>query len=287
MTYAELLKRISIKLQRAGVPNFEQEAWWILQFAAGQKNGKLAAELSLPAPNIISSRVEEVIAQRLTGRPLAYITGQTEFYGLKVKVNPSVLIPRPETETLVEKVLEQLISEKGADYPFMILDVGSGSGCIALALLSQLPQATAIATDISKEALKVAWENAKELGLGERIGFFQGNLFAPMVRKEKFDLIISNPPYIYPLEIASLGRSVRDFEPRIAIESPQGGTWFHQQISQQGGALLRSGGILAFEIGNRQAGTVSRLIRQTGIYEKPQVFADLFGFERVVIARMV
>ncbi len=287
MTYAELLKRTSIKLQRAGVPNFEQEAWWILQFAAGQKNGRLAAELSMPAPDIIGSKAEEVIAQRLTGRPLAYITRQAEFYGLKVKVNPSVLIPRPETEALVEKVLEQLISEKGADYPFMILDVGSGSGCIALALLYQLPQARAIATDISKEALQVARENANELGLGERVGFVCGNLLEQVKRQERFDLIISNPPYIGPLEMESLDISVRDFEPRIAIESPQGGTWFHNQLARQGAALLRCGGILAFEVGNRQAQAVSGLIRQTGFYETPQVFPDLFGFERVVIARKV
>jgi release factor glutamine methyltransferase len=284
VTYAALLKKTSAELGRLGVPNHEQEAWWILAFASGWKNEKLAADLSQPAPARVVQKAAEIVFERQSKRPLAYATGEAEFYGLKIKVGPQVLIPRPETEVLVARALELLTAEKGRDYPFFILEVGTGSGCVVLALLSQLPNATAIAADISKGALLTAAENARALRLAQRVDFMCGNVLEPVKRQEQFDLIISNPPYIDPAEMASLDASVLGFEPRVAIESPQGGTWFHRKIARSGGFLLRAGGILAFEVGNRQAGPVSRLIKKTGFYQKPQVFPDLFGFERVVVA---
>lgn len=279
-----MLKKTSAELQRLDVPNYGQEAWWIVAFASGWKNEKLAADLSQPAPARVVQKVDEIVFERQNKCPLAYATGEAEFYGLKIKVGPSVLIPRPETEVLVARALEQLLAEKGRDYPFAILEVGTGSGCVVLALLSQLPRAVAVAADISKGALANAAENARALGFERRVDFVCGNVLQPVKKEERFDLIISNPPYIDPAEMASLDSSVLGFEPRIAIESPRGGTWFHRTIAQSGGALLRPGGILAFEVGNRQAGPVSRLIKKTGFYRKPQIFPDLFGFERVVMA---
>jgi release factor glutamine methyltransferase len=181
--------------------------------------------------------------------------------------------------------LEHLVEKRGQNHPFSILDIGTGSGCMVLALLSRLPQASAVAADISKEALRVASENAQALGLERRVRWVRGNLLEALKREEKFDLIISNPPYIDPVEMDSLDKSVFDFEPRIAIESPKGGTWFHNEIAREGAARLRPGGVLVFEVGNRQARVVSQLVRKTGFYEKPKVFKDLFGFERVVLSR--
>ena len=287
MTYAQLLKETSIELKRSGVPNFEQEAWWILSFAAGRQSTQLAAELTQMSPVPVRKKVEKVIRQRWSGRPLVYITGETEFYGLPFKVGPAVLIPRPETETLVAEVVKQLTQTVGRRHPFSILDVGTGSGCIALALLSELPQARAVATDISREALLVARENARNLGQKKRVQFVLGNLLEPIRAEERFDLIVSNPPYINPFEMDSLDPSVRDFEPKRAIESPKGGTWFHRRIARLGAGRLRRGGILALEVGNRQAGIVARQIKRTGFYEKPQIFSDLFGYERVVLARRI
>ncbi len=284
MTYAKLLKKTSADLRQSDVPNHEQEAWWIVAFASGWENEKLAADLSRPAPARVVQKVAEIVFERQNKRPLAYATGEAEFYGLKIKVGPAVLIPRPETEALVARTLEQLVAEKGREYPFSILEVGTGSGCVVLALLSQLPHATAVAADISKGALVNAAENARMLGFAPRVGFIRGNVLAPVKKQERFDLIISNPPYIDPAEMASLDPSVLGFEPRIAIESPPGGTWFHRKIAQAGGALLRAGGVLAFEVGNRQAKKVARLIKNSGFYGKPQIFPDLFGFERVVMA---
>lgn len=287
MTYAQLLKETSAELERLGVSNAEQEAWWILVSSAGHENSQLAAELTSPAPDLVWEKVEEIVQQRRQGRPLVYITGETDFFDLRFKVGPAVLIPRPETETLVAEVLKQLGQNANRQYPFSILDVGTGSGCIALALLSQLPVARAVATDISKEALRVAAENARELGLSQRIQFVLGNVLEPIKGEEKFDVVVSNPPYIDPSEMGSLDPSVQRFEPNLAIESQKGGTWFHRQIARLGTARLRRGGILAFEVGNRQAGIVVRLIKKTGSYEKPQIFSDLFGYQRVVLARKV
>ena len=285
MTFARLLKRTSFELECLGVPNFEQEAWWILSFAAGRENAWLAAELPGPVPVSIGEKVEEIIRQRRFGRPLVYITGETEFYGLKLQVGPAVLIPRPETETLVAEVLGTLSQAAGRKPPFSILEIGTGSGCIALALLSQLPGARAVATDISREALGVAKENARGLGLEQKIQFLQGDLLEPIKAQERFDLVVSNPPYIDRSEMDSLDPSVRCFEPKLALESPEGGTWFHRQLARQGAALLRPGGILAFEVGDRQAGSVARFLKKTGLYEKPRIFPDPFGYERVVLAR--
>jgi release factor glutamine methyltransferase len=283
-TYAALLKKTSAELQQLDIANHKQEAWWILAFASGWENEKLAADLSQPVSERVVQKVNEIVFARRNKRPLAYATGEAEFYGLKIKVGPWVLIPRPETEVLVARALEQLVAEKGREYPFSILEIGTGSGCVVLALLSQLPHATAIAADISKRALANAAENAQALGLERRVDFVCGNVLEPVKKGEGFDLVISNPPYIDPAEMASLDPSVLGFEPRVAIESPQGGTWFHRKIAREGGALLRTGGVLAFEVGNRQAGPVSRLIKKTGFYQKPQIFPDLFGFERVVMA---
>lgn len=283
-TYAGLLKRISGELKQSDVPNYEQEAWWIVAFASGWENEKLAADLSQPTPARVVQKVDEIVFERQNKRPLAYATGEAEFYGLKLTVGPSVLIPRLETEVLVARTLEQLVAEKVRNYPFSILEVGTGSGCVVLALLSQLPRAVAVAADISKGALATAAENARALGFERRVDFVCGNVLEPVKKEERFDLIISNPPYIDPAEMALLDQSVLGFEPRVAIESPQGGTWFHRKIAQSGGALLLPGGVLAFEIGNRQAGPVSRLIKKAGFYQKPQIFPDLFGFERVVMA---
>jgi len=218
---------------------------------------------------------------------LVYITGETDFYGLRFKISPAVLIPRPETETLVAEVLKELKQTAEGRPPFSILDVGTGSGCIALALLSQLPGSRAVATDISQEALRVAAENARDIGLEQRVQFVLANLLEPIRGGKLFDLIVSNPPYIDPSEMGSLDPSVRGFEPNLAIESPEGGTWFHRQLARQGAALLRTGGVLAFEVGNRQARIVARLIKRTGFYEKPEIFSDLFGYERVVLARKI
>ncbi len=287
MTYAQLLRETAIELEKLGIPNFEQEAWWILASSAGRENSHLAAELPLSVPVLVEKRVANVVDQRRSGRPLAYINGETDFYGLHLKVSPAVLIPRPETETLVAEVLKQLGQTADRNHHFSVLDVGTGSGCIALALLSQLPAAGAVATDISKEALRLASENACALGLAQRVRFVLGNLLEPIRAEARFDLIVSNPPYIDPSEMDSLDPSVKRFEPNVAIESPQGGTWFHRQIARLGAARLRRGGVLAFEVGNRQAGIVARFIKKTGQYEKPEIFSDLFEYERVVVARKI
>lgn len=287
MTYAQLLKETSAELERFGVSNPEQEAWWILTSSTGRENPQLAAELAQSVPAAVEEKVAQVVRERRCGKPFVYVTGETEFYGLSLKISPAVLIPRPETEVLVAEILKALGPTAGRNHSFSILDIGTGSGCIPLALLSQLPNSFAVATDISKEALLLASENAHMLDLSGRVQFVLGNVLEPIRTEEKFDVIVSNPPYIDPSEMESLDDSVRRFEPNLAIESHRGGTWFHREIARLGAPRLRPGGILAFEVGNRQAEIVARFIKKTGFYEKPQIFSDLFGYERVVLARKI
>lgn len=285
MTYAQLLKETATQLKRLGVPNFDQEARWILSFAAGRDNTRLAAELNQTADGAVKKKVEEVLRQRSTGRPLVYVTGETEFYGRRFKIGPAVLIPRPETECLVAEVLRQLKANNDRQEGLLMLDVGTGSGCIALTLLSELPRSRAVATDISLEALRLAAENARALGLESRVWFVQANLLKPLQAAEKFDLVVSNPPYIDPSEMDSLDPAVREFEPTVAIESPQGGTWFHGRLAREAPAFLKPGAVLAFEVGNRQSRLVCGILKKTGLYETPKIYADLSGYERVVLAR--
>ena len=285
MTYAFLLRNIAAELTSANIPNAFQEAFWIVASVSGLSRPQLAGELSSEVPQAAVLESERLKRLRKRGIPLAYLLGETEFFGLKFKVSPAVLIPRPETEVLVEKCRQSLLEKGGKEFTFSILDVGTGSGCIALALLSELPQSRAIATDISKEALKVAKENAAGLGLADRLSLVQASLLESVAGAGRFDLLVSNPPYVSPDEFPRLDRSVRNFEPTVALESPNGGTWFHAQIATQAARVLKSGGLLALEVGEKQAGEVSELIRKTGSYQEPTSFNDLFGVARIVMAK--
>lgn len=221
------------------------------------------------------ARYKEMVKRRTAGEPVAYICGEKEFMGLAFKVTPSVLVPQPDTETLVEAAIERLRGKKSPQ----IADICTGSGAIALALAHYLPETSVAATDISADALEIAKQNAKALELSERVQFFEGDLLAPLAGKT-FDAIVSNPPYIPGADIESLPREVRA-EPRIALDGGADGLDFYRRLVGESAALLNDGGFLAVECGDTQAGAITEMAADA--FRKTEIIRDLADKERVVV----
>jgi release factor glutamine methyltransferase len=231
--------------------------------------------------------LERLIQRRISGEPLQYILGQQEFWSINFKVDPRVLIPRPETELLVEQGL-RILSEKTFEQKPSILEIGTGSGAIAIALAREMTHIFLVATDISRDALVLAKENATSAGVRDRIQFVNGDLLGPFQPSRAtgvFDLIISNPPYIVQSEIGSLAREVRDFEPVIALDGGKDGLEFYRRLLSQTPSFLREGGWLLLEVGQGQAERVADQIQEHGTFLEPQILPDLAGIKRVVKAQ--
>jgi release factor glutamine methyltransferase len=225
------------------------------------------------------------LRRREAAEPVAYIRGIRTFRALDLEVDPAVLIPRPETETLVEVALELLAGQSSSDRELLVLDVGTGSGCIALALAAENPFLHVIATDVSEEALAVARRNAARHGLERRVDFVPGDLFRGLPEDLRFDLIVSNPPYIPAEEYERLERNVREYEPRLALYGGPDGLDAYRALIPAAARCLRPGGGLAVEVGKGEAEAVARLFRATDAFGLIQSCADLAGIPRVVHAR--
>jgi release factor glutamine methyltransferase len=226
----------------------------------------------------------QFVQERLSGKPVQYILGSTEFFGFELKVNPSVLIPRPETETLVETVLENL---RGVDRP-RIIDLGTGSGAIAISLAKHLTGSHVYATDVSLEALKVAQDNARRHNVQEQIELLSGDLFEPLKGRKlegTINCVVSNPPYVSAEEFETLPKEVKDFEPIVALKTDEQGLSFHRKIAQNSLDFLSPGGILALEVGLGQSSKAADLIRTQDGFNRIEIRKDLGGIERVVLAR--
>lgn len=224
-------------------------------------------------------RYYALIERRLAGEPIQYITGQTEFYGLPFSVDCSVLIPRPETEHLVEKAL----SLAGSFPQPRIVDVGTGSGAIAVALAHKLPAASITAIDLSAQALAVAQANAQQNAVTNRIRFLQGDLLAP-VATETFHIVVSNPPYVADSDRASLAVEVRDHEPELALFAGNDGLAVYRDLIPQAYAVLVPGGFIAVEVGCGQHSAVAELLAASG-FTHIDFTSDLQGIQRVVTGR--
>ena len=222
---------------------------------------------------------KELIKQRVNHVPVAYLLGQREFMGLNFKVTPATLIPRPDTEILVQAAVERLRGREQCSFA----DIGTGSGAICLSVLSFVPGSSAVTVDISPEARAVAEENAENLGLSERIEFFTGDLLEP-VKDRKFTAILSNPPYIPEKDIEGLQEEVRCQEPYGALSGGQDGLDFYRRLCQEAPALLEEGGFMAFEVGVGQAAKVAALAKENPLIDRTEILKDLAGIERVVIA---
>lgn len=244
----------------------------------------VAAELSLSAEQV--QRFAALWQRRLSREPVAYITGKQEFWSLDFQVTRDVLIPRPETERLIEVALT-LVAELGSNKPLRVLDIGTGSGAIAVSLATELPRAEMIATDVSMAALEVAQGNATLNGVADRITFLPGDLFAALGGDmAAFDLIVSNPPYIRRAEIATLKPEVSRWEPRGALDGGADGVDFYRRIAAQAWRFLTPSGALALEIGADMGGEVCALFNQAGRYRDVALFQDYAGRDRVVGAKV-
>ena len=231
-----------------------------------------------------AARVAELLQRRMTGESVARIIGEREFYGLAFGLNAATLEPRPETELLVDLALGMLPAAG------RLLDLGTGTGCIPIAVLASQPDATAVATDISGEALQAAQANAVRHGVEQRIAFVQGSWFEPLspeVRgEERFDLILSNPPYITSAVVETLAADVRDFDPRLALDGGPDGLAPYRTIAAEADAWLKPDGRLLVEIGYDQGAAVSALFLEAG-FDDVAVHRDLAGLDRVVSAHHI
>jgi len=227
-----------------------------------------------------AAKLRRAIARRAQREPLARITGMREFWGLPFALSPETLEPRPDSETLVEAVLERL---PAPDSPKRLLDLGTGSGCLLLALLRELPRAWGLGIDLSPAAARQAAANAAALGLTERAAFSAGDWTAAI--QGRFDAIVSNPPYIAAEEMAALTPEVADFDPLLALEGGADGLEAYRCILPSLPALLAPGGLAALEIGHRQAAAVTAMARAAGLRELA-VHRDLGGNDRVVTGLM-
>jgi release factor glutamine methyltransferase len=224
------------------------------------------------------SRYRDLVKKRSEGMPVAYLVGQQEFFSLPMTVNPAVLIPRPDTETLVVEALERL---KGTTSP-RVVDVGTGSGCVALAIAKRHESARVIAIDISPEALNVAKANAQELGLADRVEFRLGDLLVPVAGEGPFDMIVSNPPYIPSADIDGLEPGVRDYEPHLALDGGVDGLDFYLRLIDEAAAILSPGGPLILEIGSAQEVAVHALIAARKGWASPVTIRDAANQPRVI-----
>ncbi len=269
------------RLTAAGVPSPRMNAELLLRFTLDCDRAYLYAHPERELTTEEQTRYEEALAQRARGIPAQYITGHQEFWGMDFIVNPAVLIPRPETEHVIETVL-QLVNGGRASSPGMrIVDVGTGSGCIALALAKELPEAEVHATDISPAALEVARANAARHQLENRIQFHETDLLQCLERA-RLDFVVSNPPYVGESEQDQVQLGVRKFEPRKAVFAGPTGLEVIERLIPQAQAALKPGGWLVMEISGTIAQGVKRLL---GRWNNIQVTNDLQGIPRVASAR--
>jgi len=274
------------RLLGAGIDSARLDAELLLGCALGMSREELMVAATRKVSVAESDRYEDLLRRRLNREPLAYITGQQEFWSLGFLVSGDVLVPRPETETLVERALKHLAAINNHEAP-RILELGTGSGAIAVALASELPQAEIVATEIAPAALEIARRNASRNGVSNAMRFLQGDLFTALDQEleKDFDLILSNPPYIPRGEIAHLGAEVSRWEPRAALDGGVDGLDFYRRIIEEAPSYLRPGGAVAVEIGAAIGSLVLALFRNNPAYGDTRVYQDYSGRDRVVIAR--
>lgn len=270
----------SERLRRAGVKSARLDAELLMAAVTGRSRAALIAGAAQIEADALE-RFESMVARRAAREPLAYIVGRREFFSMEFAVRPGVLIPRPETETVVEAALDFLRGRPTAT----VLDIGTGCGAIAIAVAVNAPHARVVASDISKVALEVARDNARRHRCADRIGFRLGDCFAALgVSARPFDLIVSNPPYIAEGEVAALEPEVRDFEPRIALAGGRDGMEFYRRIAAGLGRWLAPAGEVILEVGAGQADAVEAMMREAACAAGVRM-RDLSGVERVVRAR--
>jgi release factor glutamine methyltransferase len=282
MTIGELLRAGAAMLAEAGVSHAQHEAGWILESALGLDRLALHVKQDEAVKTCDLKHAMALFRRRASREPLQYVLGTQEFCGLDLCVTPDVLIPRPETELLVHVITQECAGTFGA----AIADIGTGSGCIAIALAHAMPTARLYAIDRSPQALALAHENAKRHGVQNRIVFLRGDLLEPLQEHGlhgTLAAIVSNPPYIAERDFDTLQPEVRLFEPRMALTAGSDGLFFHRRLVREAAGLLQPDGRLAIEVGQGQATHVSGLAQDGENYYNVRTLQDMAGIERVVV----
>ena len=279
LTLKQLYKVGTVKLAEEGIEEFSLDAWYLLEYVTGVSKAMYFAEPERAVSEENADRYIDCIRRRAAHIPLQHITGEQEFMGYPFCVNEHVLIPRQDTEILVEEAI-QVMRPK-----MKVLDMCTGSGCIVLSILKMcrekyyMTDLQGIGVDVSEEALKVARENGRRLGVP--VTWIQSDLFVKIPEEEKYDVIVSNPPYIETAVIDTLQEEVRLHDPYIALDGKEDGLYFYRRIISEAGKYLKPQGKLMFEIGCDQAEAVEELMKNAG-YEQITVKKDLAGLDRVV-----
>lgn len=303
MDVRHALKDGMARLRAASTPSHTLAAELLLMHVLRRDRTWLYTNPEAAIESAAAEKYFALVARRAGGEPTQYLTGKQEFWGLEFEVTPAVLIPRPETEHVVEVALERLGARgikidlvEGAPSPTLRLaDVGTGSGCLAVALAHELQHAEVFATDISAAALGVARRNAARHGVADRVHFVETNLLEALLRDEQrngrqsslFDLVVSNPPYVPRSEAEELPREVREHEPHVALFGGQTGVEIYAHLIEQAGSLLSSGGFLVLELGYNSAEHVRAIAAARPAWTNIGITNDLAGIPRVLAAERV
>lgn len=276
MRILDVINKTAPYFEKHGVESSRLTIELLLAHLLNKKRLDLYLEFERELDEPALAKLREMVKRRVAGEPIQYITGEAEFCGLKFAVDRRVLIPRPETELLVEAVL--------ARKPRVIVDVGTGSGCIAVTLAKRLPGAEIHALDVSREALEVAKSNAHQHEVEKSISFFQSDMLESLPDSFRADAVVSNPPYVASGELAKLPKEVRDFEPVLALAAGEDGLEIIRRLVKDAKRFLSPSGFVALEMGAGQRAAVEKLFVNEG-YAVEQVVRDLQGHERVIVAR--
>lgn len=278
-TYNNLFLDTRARLKKAGVESAQLEAREIICFAADKSREQFYRDMSLYVSREMEQRVEDLVQRRLAGEPVAYIIGEWEFYGLSLDISRDVLIPRLDTELLAERgILKARESGEGA----RVLDLCAGSGCVGLAIAANAPECRVVLGELSEGALRVCKQNVRRNELNARVTCLSVNaLENPSSTLWDFDAIVCNPPYIPTVDIEALDVSVRDYEPRMALDGGRDGLDYYRAIAAKWKPALRLGGTMIFEVGIGQAGAVEDILEENG-YEDIKILPDTQNILRVV-----
>ena len=281
----DVINKTTTYFEKQGIESPRLTIELLLAHLLKKKRLDLYLEFERELDEATLAKLREMVKRRAAGEPLQYITGETEFCGLKLMVDKRVLIPRPETELLVETVVRRLkVTDSSESRPYRIVDVGTGSGCITIALAKKLPNAEIAALDVSQDALEVARGNAALHQIEKKVRFLESDLLDALPDSFAADAIVSNPPYIADGELAKLPKEVRDFEPVRALAAGEDGLKVIRRLVMNARRVLSPSGFMALELGAGQRQAVEELFGQQG-YEVAEVEKDLQGHERVIVAR--
>ncbi|HEY3379198.1 MAG TPA: peptide chain release factor N(5)-glutamine methyltransferase [Armatimonadota bacterium] len=279
-TVADLLTRVIPQLVEAGVDSPRLDAELLLAHVLGVTRTRLWSYPETPVSEEQAAAMQRLLERRVRREPLAYLLGEWEFYGRTFHVSAAVLIPRPETELLVEAVVQWAQAHAARE----LIDVGTGSGAIAVTLAAELPAAQVTALDLSPTALEVAQRNAQRHGVSERMRWYTGDLLHPLLgMAATCDAVVANLPYIAQAEIDRLMPEVRDYEPRLALQAEDEGLALIRRLIVESPTVLRPGGLIALEVGQGQADTVAAFLAAQG-WQAPWIITDYAGIPRHVLA---